>query len=649
MTRCTSTALGMAVSLLAQATGSALFADTPAPASQWNGFTRKSFSIADRQCFVTEPRIAAPGRPWIWRTSFPDFHPEVDLELLRSGWHVGFIDCVDMLGCDSSLDLMDRFYEQVTRQRGLSVRPALEAVSRGGLHAYRYAARRPERIACIYADTPVMDLKSWPRRWPGSRKEWEEAHRHYGFKSESEALAFNGNPLDLLPRLAAAKTPLRHVVSLNDQVVPPEENTLEARRRLRKLGWDVEIVIVQEGTKESNGHHFPPPEAFQSARFVMRHSTVSPKGVEYFTLRDGLNNSHLRFERDGTGRIAFLGGSITAMSGWREEMTRYLQKRFPQTRFDFISAGVPSLGSVPHAFRLERDVLSPGPVDLLFVEAAVNDTTNVLEPALMLRGMEGIVRHARIANPLMDIVHLHFVMPEHIADYNCGRQPASIAQHERVAEAYGNPSLNLAREVADRINARQFSWSDDFKDLHPAPFGHWVYTNSITRLLDAAYGIPATGLREHNLPAEPLDPQSFFRGRLVSPEKARIIRDCTLVPDWTPAIARETRPGYVHVPALDATVPGAEFEFEFAGTGAGLLIGAGPDAGIMEVAVDGGPGRRYDTFTSWSESLYLPWAVMFSDRLEPGRHIARVRLTAEHNPKSSGTGLHVFQLLVNGP
>ena len=90
-------------------------------------------------------------------------------------------------------------------------------------------------------------------------------------------------------------------------------------------------------------------------------------------------------------------------------------------------------------------------MDLLFVEAAVNDTTNEPDPNRMLRGMEGIVRHARLANPLIDIVQMHFVMPEHIADYSQGRTPASVAQHERVAAHYGNnlrPLFLLAASLA---------------------------------------------------------------------------------------------------------------------------------------------------------------------------------------------------------
>ncbi len=130
--------------------------------SPWNGFTKHSFQVEGYHAYVVSPLVAAPGNPWIWRTSFPDFHAEIDLELARSGFHIGYLDVVDLLGSDKALDLMDRFYDQARFQWNLAEKPALEPCSRGGLHAYRYAARHPERIACIYADTPVMDFKSWP-------------------------------------------------------------------------------------------------------------------------------------------------------------------------------------------------------------------------------------------------------------------------------------------------------------------------------------------------------------------------------------------------------------------------------------------------------------------------------------------------------
>ncbi len=625
----------------------------PAPVtmqvSDWNGYQKQSFVINGHAAYVVVPKIAAPGKPWIWRTSFPDYQPVVDLELVRNGWHIGYIEVLDLLGSDTALDLMDQFYAQVRSQWGLTEKMALEPCSRGGLAAYRYAARHPERVACIYGDVPVMDFKSWPLKWPPDKAaQWPKILQDYGFKDDAEAMAYTNNPIDQLAVIAKAKIPIRHVICLNDQVVPPEQNTLEAKRRLEQLGSDLEVVSV----KESNdfwGHHFPYPDVFGSVRFIMDHSYVLPDGQEYFQLRDGLADCRAKFENEKRGRVVFYGGSITFNPGWRDEVMRYLQQRFPETKFDFVASGIPSLGSVPHAFRLERDVLAGGPVDLIFVEAAVNDHNYDTYPnraELALRGMEGVVRHLRQANPMTDILEMHFVHDEHLPIYNLGQIPYTIAAHEQVATRYGCPSLNLSREVSDRINAHEFTWASDFRDIHPSPYGQLLYANSITRMLDAAFAAPVAAPKPHPLPM-PVDQLSYFNGRFGQLTDARIVHGFTLDPAWKPTDGRPTRDGFVNVPALVSSDPGAEFDFDFAGRGVGLLITSGPDAGILESSVDGGDWKQIDTFTPWSPSLHLPWAIMLADDLAPGRHTVRVRIGAGHNPQSTGTALRVQQLLLN--
>lgn len=100
----------------------------------------------------------------------------------------------------------------------------------------------------------------------------------------------------------------------------------------------------------------------------------------------------------------------------------------------------------------------------------------------------------------------------------------------------------------------------------------------------------------------------------------------------------------MNVPALVGTEPGAEFELSFEGTGCGLFIASGPDAGQIEFSVDGGPPRTLDTLTHWSSGLHLPWALILDDQLKPGPHTARVRLVASKT--SSQTALRVFHLLL---
>ena len=144
---------------------------------------------------------------------------------------------------------------------------------------------------------------------------------------------------------------------------------------------------------------------------------------KYHTHRGSLKNSFLKFQNEKKGRVAFLGGSITFNGGWRDSVCNYLQQKFPETEFDFIAAGIPSMGSTPGAFRFERDVLKNGTVDLLFEEAAVNDDTNRRTTDEITQAMEGIVRHAKMDNPACDVVIMHFVDPGKMKEYRNGKEP----------------------------------------------------------------------------------------------------------------------------------------------------------------------------------------------------------------------------------
>jgi sialidase-1 len=120
-----------------------------------------------------------------------------------------------------------------------------------------------------------MDLKSWPLA-AKAEQQIRDAMKFYGFTSEDSLRQFRGNPLDLLEPIAAARIPLRHVISLTDRIVPPEDNTLEAQRRLRRLGWDIDVVVVADPEERLQGHHFTVPAADieRSVAFIEKHAAA---------------------------------------------------------------------------------------------------------------------------------------------------------------------------------------------------------------------------------------------------------------------------------------------------------------------------------------------------------------------------------------
>jgi lysophospholipase L1-like esterase len=371
---------------------------------------------------------------------------------------------------------------------------------------------------------------------------------------------------------------------------------------------------------------------------------VDPANV---VVRGSLANSRLRFERSRTGHVAFIGGSITEMQGYRPMVCERLRRRFPATRFTFTDAGVSSTCSTTGAFRLAADVLSKGPVDLFFVEFAVNDDQDAGHARReCIRGMEGIVRHARRCNPQMDLVFTYFVNPGMIDAYRAGRTPLSIAAHEVVAERYAISSIQLAREVVRQIDAGQLTWKK-YGGVHPAPFGNAICAGMIDALMDrewraslAADAAP----RAYPVP-RPLDPLSYAEGRFIDPREAAIVRGWTLaVPDWK-NLPGGKRSRFTQLPMLCAGEPGAEATLKFTGTAVGAYVVAGPDAGIVEAAVDGGPPRAVNLRHRYSADLHYPRTVMLATDLAPGPHTLRLRIS----PKSTGAGhaMRIMQFVAN--
>lgn len=362
--------------------------------------------------------------------------------------------------------------------------------------------------------------------------------------------------------------------------------------------------------------------------------------------RKSLENVFSKFETEKTGRVAFLGGSITYNPGWRDSVCQILMVKFPATKFDFINAGVPSMGSIPGAFRFEKDVLKNGKVDLLFVEAAVNDEVNKSDTTEILRAMEGIARHAKISNPECGVIFMYFVDPAKMASYRNGRIPDIIELHEKVATHYNISAINLAREVTERIDAGEFNWENDFKDLHPSPFGQNIYYQSIRKFLEDELTLKGKNSNDTILP-EPLDQSNYSKGVLVAPVPPRKIKGWGWVESWKPDDDKATRADYTDVPMLVGEYPGEIIKFQFRGNAVGIAVAAGPDAGIIEYSIDESDWEKLDLFTEWSAGLHLPWFYTLGSGLKDRKHTLQIRMTSGKNLKSVGNKCVIRYFYVN--
>ncbi|MBS0262875.1 MAG: alpha/beta fold hydrolase [Planctomycetes bacterium] len=293
--------------------------------SEWNGYERRDFTIDGRACLLVLPKQPAAGHPWIWRTEFFGHEPQADIALLGKGFHVAYMDVQNMYGAPVALDHMDKYYDYLVQTRELSAKTVLEGFSRGGLFALNWAARHPDRVACIYNDAPVCDFKSWPAGFgkaKGSPDDWKRCLAAYQL-TEAQAREYKLNPVDHLAGLAKAKVPLLHVCGDADEVVPFEENTQLLAKRYRELGGPITVIA-----KAGVGHH---PHSLQNplpiVAFVLEHTGGSLTPAELL---------------NGSRRIVFLGDSITAAGGYVAGFDAWLTLQQTAVPRRVICAGLPS-------------------------------------------------------------------------------------------------------------------------------------------------------------------------------------------------------------------------------------------------------------------------------------------------------------------
>ncbi len=374
-------------------------------------------------------------------------------------------------------------------------------------------------------------------------------------------------------------------------------------------------------------------------RFVSQHVRV----------RRYMDASRNSFETKKLARVAFLGGSITEMSGYRPQVEDWLRQQYPETQFEFINAGISSTCSHTGAFRLQRDVLSRGPVDLLFVEFAVNDDQDAGHSSKnCVRGMEGVVRQTLVANPNTDIVMLHFPNEGMLKAINAGEEPTASGQHEAVARHYGASSIYVSRHVAQKISEGELTW-EQYGGTHPKLPGNTLIASLVKQLLSQAWrtGCPAREPVAVELPG-PMDRTSFVCGRLVEASETAIDvsaewkRD---VPEWD-KLPGSKRSRFTDRIMLHTEDGGATLRYRFSGNAIGAYLLAGPDAGSVRYRIDDAPWQVMDLRHRYSKGLHYPRTVMFGVGLADEEHSLEL-VTQSSGGGGQRTGVRILGLAVN--
>ena len=226
--------------------------------TNFHGYSCYNFKLDGHDCKIVLPKRANARHDWAWRMEFFGHEPQTDLALLENGFHLVFINTFGLNGSPLALPAWEKMYDFAV-QSGLAPKATMIGFSRGGLYSYNWAVTHPERVQCIYADAPVLDIRSWPGgkgKGSGSPSDWQVCLNQYGL-TESTASQWKG-PMDQLDRLAQVHIPLIHVVGDIDKVVPVAENTAILEDRYKKFGGTIQVIHKE--TCDHHPHSLPNPE-----------------------------------------------------------------------------------------------------------------------------------------------------------------------------------------------------------------------------------------------------------------------------------------------------------------------------------------------------------------------------------------------------
>lgn len=327
---------------------------------------------------------------------------------------------------------------------------------------------------------------------------------------------------------------------------------------------------------------------------------------------NGLANVFAKLNGGQSIKIAYIGGSVTQMPGYRDNVTAWFNSKYPG-RIIEVNAGWSGTGSLIGAMRYARDVLAQNP-DLVFIEFAVNDLPE--DPLLFVeRNTEGMVRQSWTHNAMADLCFIETIAWYSEGPYLAGHYPTPVQAHYNVCDHYGISSINVGWALYEHVLAGT-PWESltlDGDRVHPNAAGSQIYSDAIVAYLESERtrgGTPAA----HDLPA----PRTDY------PVTAGSITDWTAVnplpSGWT---AHYNEFGVASF--IQSSTTGSQVSVGFTGPSAAVKVVISGDSGDVSYSVDGGafaPANcPYNGYT-------FLWAFPVAKNLSTGSHTLTIRVSS---------------------
>ena len=229
------------------------------------GATVEKFAVDGHAVTLKVPGLAAAGKPWLWVAEFAGHLASFEDGLVERGWQVAYVDLKNRFGSPGSMAVWEKLYAELHERRGLSAKPALLGISRGGLYVNEWTRLHPDRVSVLCLDNGVCDVRSWPGGFPltakgaGSTNDWARYKAEFKFASDADALANSLRPADGLAPAVKAGVLLISVHGTADTVVPYVDNAKVIVDFWGKLGGRLQLFPKAGGDHHPHGLPDPRP------------------------------------------------------------------------------------------------------------------------------------------------------------------------------------------------------------------------------------------------------------------------------------------------------------------------------------------------------------------------------------------------------
>lgn len=359
-----------------------------------------------------------------------------------------------------------------------------------------------------------------------------------------------------------------------------------------------------------------------------------------------LNNTFVKLANEKKLTVGYFGGSITEGAGasdgsktsYRARVTKWFRDAFPDAEITEIQAAIGGTGSDLGMYRCDIDLLSHHP-DLVFIEFAVNDNGMTYEN--IIAQTESIYRKILRENPYADIISVITTTAGIAREIENGGEYVSRSAHITTAHHYGVPVL----DVGSALHCAVLRAGGDFltytaDTVHPNDDGYGIYTNIITSRLEKwMKENEATAMLPHKLP-EVMSAGARIDAYMIFPTEAENYSSDGFTATDESLCGRYPR-------YIEATVPGAEFSFDFTGETCAFYWMLALDSGNVSVTVDDLPEISVSSWDLYCEAFNRAGAAFFMPRLTYGKHHVTVRVSAEKAEKSKGTAIRIGTLMIS--